>query len=58
MAKDSEEYRVQINAVFTIKSKDKLEAMVKVTQAVGMLKPAGCVNREIKWSGILAGGNS
>jgi len=52
MAKD-EEYQVQVNVVFVMKGKDKMDALCKVTQAVGMLRPPGCVDRNIKWSGIL-----
>jgi hypothetical protein len=52
MAKD-EEYRVQVNAVFIMKGKDKMDALGKVTQAISLLRPAGCVDREIKWSGVV-----
>ena len=47
---EQQEFSVQVNSVFVVTAKDKLEAFSKVVSAINMLKPAGTLSRAIKWA--------
>ena len=45
-------FHIRVNVAFEIEAPDKLAVTSMVTQAIGKLKFPGCVDREIKWSGV------
>ncbi len=46
------QFSVQVNLVFTVHAKDKLDALNKTIFQVEDMKIPGCVAREVKWQAV------
>lgn len=47
-----ETFVVRVNAEWEIQSSDKMTAQAMILAAIAKLKLAGCVGRQVKWSGV------
>ncbi len=45
-------FLVQVNLVFTVHAKDKLDALNKTTFNISLMTIPGCVAREVKWQAV------
>ena len=45
-------YEVQVNLVYRLHAKDKLEALTKILRPLELLNPPGGIARMVKWSGV------
>lgn len=54
MAKKADQpiYEVQVNLVYRLHAKDKLEALDKVIRPLALLNPPGGLTRAVKWSDV------
>lgn len=51
-AKTKETFTVRANVEFEISGPDKMVVQAMVLGAIAKLKFPGCVNRQVKWSGV------
>jgi hypothetical protein len=54
MAKKTDQpvFEVQVNLVYRLHAKDKLNALDKVLRPLSLLNPPGGLSREVKWNGV------
>ncbi len=49
---DQPVFEVQVNLIYRLHAKDKLEALAKVLRPIELFNPPGGVDRLVKWSDV------